>query len=141
MSKPHEFVRRPVPSFAKWLEQHGDGSRGDGFAPFVDLVDRLLAPQVGEEDPSIAAFGRMLRGACIAVIEIARIEEAKGVLSLDKIVVQISRVLGFTAMYATASILKEDTPWREIASILHTEFRAGANMAADQMFAAEGGAT
>lgn len=128
-----DMMRRPLPSFEQWLNDNGDGTRGDGFAAFVDVVERTIAvvpaAGLGEDE---ALFLSLWKGMGVAVVELCNLEHQRGV-SPERIIKMMPRVLGAAAMYATASVLTDDAPWRRIATILIEEFRFAAKEAADQM--------
>jgi hypothetical protein len=129
---PH--LRRPLPSFAQWLENSG-GTRGDGFAEFtalVDLTERTLAQSPEGLSIEQACFLRLWQGMMVAVVELCNVENAKGVPS-ETIVSMMPRVLGSAALYGVASVVRDDAPFRNIAKILTEEFRAAAKMCADTL--------
>lgn len=126
-------MERPLPTFDQWLSTHGDGSRGDGFEALRDLVGRTLEQK---EVPGMtrleAVMLRMWQGFAVATVEICNIEHARGTTPAEIITV-MPRALAASAFYATASVLKNEAPWRIIAKLLTEEFRYAAKVAADQM--------
>lgn len=125
--------RRPLPSFDQWLEENGNGERGDGFEAFVDLAKRTHAkePVAGLTDDE-TSFLRMWMGMQIAIIELCNIENQRGRTPAE-IMITTPRVLGAAAMYSFGSVVKENTPFRIVAKLLTEEFKFGAKESADQM--------
>lgn len=130
--QPDILRRRPLPSFDQWLAENGDGSRGDGFDAFVDLVERTLAKPAGELDADSASFLRMTKGIFVAAVETCNLEYSSG-RSPEQIIQHLPRVLACVAMYAMASVLNNDASYRTVAKVLIEEFRFAAKEAADQM--------
>jgi hypothetical protein len=126
-----ELDRRPLPSFDKWLSDNGDGTRGDGFDGFVDLAKRTHEKLEGFSGDQ-AGFLRMWAGMQIAVIELCQIERQRG-RTPDQIILMMPRVLACAAIYAVASVIKDDAPMRQVAKLLIEEFRFAAKEAADQI--------
>lgn len=126
-------MMRTLPTFDQWLEQNGDGTRGDGFDAFVDQVRRTTERgALAHYDDAAQSLMRLYSGLSIAVIEACNIEIQKGRSPVD-IAQLMPRALAMAAMYATASIMRADTPWRKIATILIEEFRWAAKEAADEL--------
>lgn len=136
MTHPLE-MRRPLPSFDKWLEDNGDGTRGDGFEAFADLAIRTQDQSALGLPYEAALLLRMWQGFQIATVEICNIQCRDFGATPEQIIQMMPRALACAAMYSTASVLVEDTPWRTIAKVLTEEFRFAAKEAADQM--TEGG--
>lgn len=132
MSGIPELDRRALPSLDEWLTTHGNGERGDGFDAFRDLARRTHVTTLHGHDAGSTAFLRMLTGMQIAVVELCNIEHQHGRLP-HQIIATMPRVLACVAIYATASVLKDEAPMRRIAKILTEEFRFAAKEAADQI--------
>ena len=127
-----ELTGRPLPSLHEWFTQHVGGQRGDGFEAFADLARRTHEAKPSGLTDDEAAFLRFWMGMQIAVIELCNLEHAAGREPAD-IVVTMPRVLGAAAVYAFASVAKDETPMRQIAKVLIEEFRFAAKEAADQI--------
>lgn len=132
MARIPELDRRPLPTLKQWLDQHGDGSRGEGFAPLEELLRRGLDQKLPDLTPDQASYMRLWLGLQIAVVELSNIEVQKGRAPLQ-IIQTLPRALAVAAMYATASVLDDEAPLRAIAKILIEDFRFGAKEAADQI--------
>jgi hypothetical protein len=125
-------MARALPSFDQWLDRHGDGTRGDGFAGLVDLARRTIEQERATTfHLDELAFLRLWKGLLIAVVELCNIEAQRDRKVIDTIKL-MARALGCAAFYANCSALKEDTPWRSLAKILNEEFRAATKLCADQ---------
>jgi hypothetical protein len=128
-----ESMQRPLPSFDKWLTDHGHGERGDGFDALVDLARRTQEQKSPNMTPDELSFLRMWQGMLIAVVEICNIEHNSG-RKPEEIICTMPRVLASAAMYATASVLASDADWRTSSRACSAdEFRAAAKIAADQL--------
>ncbi len=125
-----EMARR-LPSFEQYLEAHGDGARGEGFAAFADLAIRTQDQVAQTFEPDEAAFLRLWQGLLIAIVELCNIEHQRGRSVVDTVKL-MSRAMGCGAFYSVASAFKDDSPWRSIAAILNEEFRAATKLCADQ---------
>lgn len=130
--QPAYMLGRDLPSFEQWLSDNGNGSRGDGFEAFEDLIRRARKQDIEhltEEEQSLA---RLWGGLSIAIVEICNIEHQRGRTAVE-IIKLMPRALAIASVYATASVLVEDTPWRAVAKVLTEEFRWAAKTAADDL--------
>jgi hypothetical protein len=135
-----DAVRRPLPSLAQFIDGRNGGARAGDYAEFTalaDLAERTLAQSEAGLPVEQAAFLRLWKGFSIATIELCNIERRSRV-PVEVLVAMLPRVLACAAMYAFASVAKDDTPFREIAKLLSEEFRAGAKVAADGMTERQG---
>lgn len=129
---PIPEMARPLPKFDQWLTDHGRGKRGDGFEGFADLMERTQSQEVADAlTPAEVSLMRMWQGLTFAVVELCQIECDHGRQPVE-IIALMPRALACAAFYSTASVLKDDTPWRSIAKLLAEEFRAAAKTCADQ---------
>lgn len=126
-------MKRPLPSFKEWIEQHSPGTQAAGFAALADLAYRSQATVRDDLSPSAQSFARMWMGACVAAVELCNMEAVKHGRSEAEIIVLLPRVFAAATMYALASACKEETPWRDIAKIVTEEFRAAAKTTADTL--------
>lgn len=124
-------LRRPLPNFEKWLDDHGHTERGNGFEALADLVRRTQDQTADGYNEDAKSLLRMWQGLSIAVVELCNIEHCKG-RTPAQIIQLLPRALACAAFYSTASVLEEDSPWRSIAKILTEEFRFAVKEAADQ---------
>jgi hypothetical protein len=130
-----EINKRPLPSFKEWIEEHSPGTQADGFEALTDLVRRSVAgtdfkPGLTDQEKS---FSRMWIGFCIACVELCNMEALTHERPESEIIVMLPRVIATGAMYAIASSLQDEAPFRDIAKIVTEEFRAAAKVAADQL--------
>lgn len=130
-----DLAKRPLPSFAEWLDERNNGKRAQGYDDFRALSD-LAARTILQSDSGMpvgqASFLRMWQGICLATVEVCNIEHSKKV-PMDIIVAGLPRALSCAAVYAFASVMPEDAPLRDIAKILTEEFRFAAKAAADDL--------
>ena len=131
MSQSIPELRRALPDFERWLDQRGHSGRAPGFEELADLAVRTQDEPPEHLDEDSRSFLRLWSGLLIAVVELCSIEQVHGREPHD-IVKIMPRALACAAFYASASIFRDDTPWRTIAKILIEEFRFGAKEAADQ---------
>ena len=133
-------MRRALPSFAQWLEENGAGERGAGYEPFAAIAD--LAMRTLDSDAARASncvtprdlcFFRLWQGMLVAAVELCNIEHQKHGVEPSEIITLLPRAFAAGAMYAAASVLRADTPYRSLAKILTEEFRFAAKAAADQL--------
>jgi hypothetical protein len=126
-------AKRPLPSLAQWLDSKNGGKRAPGYEPFAALVD-LAERTILQTDAGLpvehACFLRLWQGMCIAAVELCNIEHEKDVGS-GLIVTMLPRALACAAVYAVASVARDDAPLRDIAKLLTEEFRFAAKGAAD----------
>lgn len=127
-----ELSRRALPSFEQWLNENGDGSRGDGFDAFVNLAERTHSAKPENLTDEQATFLRLWMGLQVAIIELCNLEDQRGVKP-ETIITMMPRVLATAGVYAVASVAKDDAPMRTMAKILIKEFRFAAKEAADQI--------
>lgn len=138
MSGPGILVElgRPLPSFKDWLEAEGvdlvEGDRG-AFADLLDLAERTVAQNPTGYPPEAMCFLRMWKAFCIATVEVCNSEWSRHGQNPATIAAMLPRVMASASMYGTASILRANTPWRDIAKMLTQEFSFGAKTAADQL--------
>lgn len=127
-------LSRPLPTFDEWLEQHGDGSRGDGFAAFATLAAQTQDQNATglAEFSEAAIFLRCWQGMSVAAVEIAEIERKRGTPQ-EIIIALLPRAMAAACMYSCASVLKDETPWSEIAEILAGDFAFAAKECARQL--------
>jgi hypothetical protein len=128
-----DIHKRPLPTFVQWLEKHAHGFQSDGFDDFADLARRTQEQSLDHLKPHQASFGRMWMGACIAAVELCNMEAKKHGRPLDEIAANLSRVFATATMFAIASIVERDAPFRSIAKVVTEEFRAAAKVAADTL--------
>lgn len=133
MTDIRDAAKRPLPSFAEWLEKANPDGKAPGFEGFADLARRTQEQDLQYLDPTTASFGRMWMGAAIAAVELCQMEMSKHDRPPGEIVAQLPRVFACATMYAVASILESDSPFREIAKMLSEEFRAATKVAADDL--------
>ena len=130
-------MRKPLPTFNQWLAENGDGTKGDGFDAFVDVVQRTLETgALPHYDETARSLLRIYSGIAIAVIETCNIERGKHGRTPADIVQLLPRALAMCAMYALASISKDDTDaadYRMMAKVLTEDFRFAAKECADQI--------
>jgi hypothetical protein len=135
MSIDETLAKRPLPSFAEWLDARNDGKRAEGYDDFKALSD-LASRTILQSDAGLpvgqASFLRIWQGICLATTELCNIEHSKKV-PMDIIVASLPRALACGAVYAFASVMAEDAPLRDIAKILTEEFRFAAKAAADDL--------
>lgn len=129
-----DALNRPLPSFAKWLDDRNGGERGGDFEHFNDLARRTQDQTATGLNDDERAFLRMWQGMCVAVVELCNIEHKNG-RGPDQIIQMFPRVLATAAVYAVASVVKDDAPFRTLAKIMTEEFRAAAKVAADGLTA------
>lgn len=120
---------RPMPKLAQFLGE----SRGEHFEDYVAEMVRNQAWADTAATAEERIMVRLMRVMAIGALEGLREAEAAEGGSFEGAIIQLGRVMGNTALCATAGGCREDTPWRELATILIEEFRFGANAAADQM--------
>ncbi|MDP3407275.1 hypothetical protein [Bosea sp. (in: a-proteobacteria)] len=120
---------RPMPNLAQFLGE----SRGEQFEDYVAEMARNQAWADTAATAEERIMVRLLRVMGIAAIEGLREAEAAEGGDFVGAILQLARVMGHTALCATAGACREDTPWRELATILIEEFRFGADAAADQL--------
>jgi len=121
---------RALPKLAAFLGE----SRGDEFDEYVAemIRNQQWADTAGNAEQRILV--RMMRVFGIAAVEALReAEKVEGEDSTMQAILVLARVMGHTAMTATAGGCRDDTPWRELSTILIEEFRFGAHQAADQL--------
>lgn len=127
---------RPLPSFADWLAEHGDGVRAPGASGWEDL-ERLMLREIARDPsaltPGEQPFFRLWKGLGIAMVELCRVEAEKHGRSTEEILQAMPRAAGAMAIYTFASVCRDDTPWRRLATVVIEEFRSGAKNAADQL--------
>lgn len=123
---------RPLPSFEQWLTENGDGSRGDGFEAFEDLVRRMRERDIEHLPAEAQSLARMWGGLGLAVVEICNVEHQRGRTPVE-IITLLPRALAIASIYAAASVLIEDAPYRAVAKVLTEEFRWAAKTAADDL--------
>lgn len=129
-----EVHKRPLPALCQWLdEQDGGKSRADDFKPIIDLLRRCQKQDLGVLEPHQATFARMFMGFAIAAVEICNIEALVKERPQEEIVATLPRVCAAAAMYAVASVCKDNTPFRDIAKMFSEEFRAAAKVSADSL--------
>lgn len=124
---------RKLPTFKEWIETHSPGTQAEGFSDFADLAYRSQTQLRDDMTEQEKSFGRMWMGACVAAVELCNMEAIKHNRSPDDIVATLPRVFAAASMYALASVVREDTPWRDIAKILTEEFRMAAKTTADNL--------
>lgn len=130
---------RPLPDFQRWLDEHGHSGRAPDFEAFMDLAKRTQTQTADHLDEDSKSFLRLWQGLSLAVVELCNVEHERG-RDPAQIVQMLPRALACAAFYSTASILKDDAPWRSITRILNEEFRFGTKACADRMTdAAESG--
>ena len=129
-----DINNRPLPTFKEWIEQHSPGTQADGFAALADLAQRTQSQSLDHLTPQQASFGRMWMGASVAAVELCNMEALKHGRPEQEIVATLPRVFAAAAMYAIASILVNDAPFRKIANVISEEFRQAAKTAADDLF-------
>lgn len=119
----------PMPALAQFLGE----SRGEQFEDYVAEMVRNQAWADTAATAEERIMVRLLRVLGIAAVEGLR--EAEAAEGGDNVgaILQLARVMGHTAMTATAGGCREDTPWRDLSTILIEEFRFGAHQAADQL--------
>lgn len=122
---------RPLPNFRRWLDDHGHTERAGDFDALADLARRTQEQSADDFGDDAKSFLRMWQGLSIATVELCNIEHKHGRSGHD-IIRLMPRALACAAFYSTASVLREDSPWRSIAKILIEEFRFAAKSAADQ---------
>ncbi len=128
-----KVMERPFPPFKEWIQQQSPGTQADGFEAMTDLAYRSQAqinPELSEDE---ASYARMWIGACIACVELCNMEALSHRREPHEIVLTLPRVLATAAMYAIASVAKDETPFREIAKLITEEFRFAAKIAADAL--------
>lgn len=134
-------LRMPLPDFSRWLDERGHTERADDieaigvFTALIDLCRRTQAQTADPASEDEQSFLRMWQGMLFAVGELCNIEHKHG-RSPHQITATMARVCGTSAMYATASILKDDAPLRSIAKVLVEEFRFAAKASADTIMEA-----
>jgi hypothetical protein len=136
MKQPLRFLdKRQLPTLAQWLDSEGDGTRADGFSEWQSLED-FIRRELERDGRSLTdhemSFWRLWKGYGIATIELCNIEWKRG-RKPEELAQMMPRVAAAMVLYAFASILKEDTPWRSIARVIIEEMRFGVNEAADQL--------
>lgn len=121
------LANRPLPT----LDEYLDGARGEGF---VDWAERMFA--VAETgSPEQRLLFRLLKVQMVAAVESLRQEDqADG--DRIKMIQCLPRAMAVAAMYAFTSIVKDDAPHREFATVLTEEFRFAAKESADQIASA-----
>lgn len=127
---------RPLPSFAEWLAEHGDGKRAPGAHGWEDLerfMLREIARDPGILTPAEQSFFRLWKGLGIAMVELCRLEAEIHGRTTEEILQAMPRAAGAMAIYTFASVCRDDTPWRLLATVVIEEFRSGAKNAADQL--------
>lgn len=127
--------KRPLPTLAQWLDRQNDGERADGYdamAALADLAQRTILQSDSGLPIEQACFLRLWQGMCVATVELCNIERGKDVPP-EAIVAMLPRALACAAVYALASIVKDDAPLRDIAKVLTEEFRFAAKTAADDI--------
>jgi len=131
------ITARPLPTFEQWLQDRGNGSRAEGYEAFADFED-LIRRELGRDPSSLSAdeqsFLRMYQGMGIAIVELCQIERDKG-RDPEEVLQTMPRVLGALAMFSASSVMREDTPWRSLATLIIEDFRFGAKFAADNLSA------
>ena len=128
-----DTMKRELPSFKQWIEEHSPGTQAAGFEALADLAYRSQATLRDDLSPSEKSFARMWMGACVAAVELCNMEAVKHGVSNDDIIALLPRVFAAATMYAIASACKETTPWRDIAKLVTEEFRAAAKTTADTL--------
>lgn len=128
-----DVMKRPLPSFKAWIEQHSPGTQAEGFVELADLAYRSQATIRDDLSPSAQSFARMWMGACVAAVELCNMEAVKHGRSEEEIIALLPRVFAAAAMYALASACKPETPWRSMAKMVTEEFRAAAKTTADTL--------
>lgn len=128
-------VRRPLPTLAQWLDERGGGARAEVYSEFqalCDLAERTILQSDGGLTTEQACFLRLWQGFSVATVEFCNIENRKDIPT-HTLVAMLPRAMACAAIYAFASVAKEDAPLRQIAKLLAEEFRAGAKFAADDL--------
>lgn len=129
------LAKRPLPTLAQWLDQQNGGERAPDFEPLaalMDLAERTILQSASGLPVAQASLLRLWQGMCIATVELCNIEHNKNV-PMETIVATLPRALACAAVYAMASVAKDDAPLREIAKLLTEEFRFAAKTAADDL--------
>jgi hypothetical protein len=129
-------TKRQLPTLAQWIDRQNGGKRGDDYDAFealASLCERTLATPDGGLPVGQACFLRLWKGFILATVELCNIEREKVDTPIDVIVSSLPRAMACAAVYAMASVAREDAPLRDIAKILTEEFRAAAKMAADDL--------
>jgi hypothetical protein len=125
-------LKRPLPNFQQWLDDHGHTDRGDGFAEMAKLAEAAQQMNGAILNEDAKAFLRFWQGFSVAIVELCNIEHQHG-RSAEQTTRTMARAQGCAALYTVASVLREGSPWRSIAKILVEEFKFGAKVAADKM--------
>lgn len=128
-----KVMERPFPPFKEWVQQQSPGTQADGFEAMADLAYRSQAQINPELSADEASYARMWIGACIACVELCNMEALSHRREPHEILATLPRVLATAAMYAMASVAKDDVPFRQIQAIMTEEFRFAAKIAADAL--------
>lgn len=121
-------MSRELPS----LDAYFGDDRGEAFQDWAERIFAadFTALKAGTKQDQL--FVRLMRVQMIAAVESLRAEMKAGG-DVVQLIQMLPRTMGLCSMYAFASILKDDAPTRDFATILIEEFRFGAKEAADQI--------
>jgi hypothetical protein len=129
------MTKRPLPTLSQWLDAQNGGERAedfDGLTALTDLAERTILQPSSGLPPEQACFLRLWQGMLVATVELCNIEHNKA-MSTETIVAMLPRALACAAVYAMASIVRDDAPMRDIAKVLTEEFRFAAKQSADDL--------
>lgn len=121
-------MNRKLPS----LDEHLGEGRGEAFEDWAERMFALDYAMLKAGTEQEQQFVRLMRTQMVAAVESLR-QEAEGGGDAVKLILLLPRTMGLVSMYALASILKDEAPLRDFATLLHEEFRFGAKEAADQI--------
>lgn len=126
-------MKRELPSFQEWLQEHSPGTLAPDFDAFADLAQRTQSASLENLPHHQLVFLRMWQGASIAAVELCNMEALKHNTPAHDIVVMLPRVFAAACMYAVASVAKDGTPYRTIAKLMSEEFAQASKVSADQL--------